>query len=93
MVRDLFNRRHATVRNHIEGCFGALKKRFPVLKGLMPNYFLDTQADLVLACCVIHNFVKRHSSVRDECFEEVSNPDYVDLDKPNGEAGTSGQNN
>ncbi|KAK6117149.1 hypothetical protein DH2020_049108 [Rehmannia glutinosa] len=60
-MKELFNR-HATVRNVIERCFGSLKQRFAIIKGLMPNYKLPTQADIVIACCVVHNFVRRHSS-------------------------------
>ncbi|KAK6136305.1 hypothetical protein DH2020_029969 [Rehmannia glutinosa] len=42
-MKELFNRRHATVRNVIERCFGSLKQRFAIIKGLMPNYKLPTQ--------------------------------------------------
>ncbi|KAK6151519.1 hypothetical protein DH2020_014154 [Rehmannia glutinosa] len=75
-VKELFNRRHATVRNVIERCFGSLKQRFAIIKGLMPNYKLPTQADIVIACCVVHNFVRKHSA-SDEIFEQVRDPDYV----------------
>ncbi|KAI3462188.1 hypothetical protein Pfo_018851 [Paulownia fortunei] len=54
---ELFNRRHLIVRNHIEWCFGAIKKRFPILRGLMPNYFLCMQVELVVVCCCIHNLI------------------------------------
>ncbi|KAK6138572.1 hypothetical protein DH2020_027686 [Rehmannia glutinosa] len=85
-MKELFNRRHATVRNVIERCFGSLKQRFAIIKGLMPNYKLPTQADIVIACCVVHNFVRKHSAF-DEIFESVADPDYV----PPPEEGTSTQ--
>ncbi|KAK6115595.1 hypothetical protein DH2020_007864 [Rehmannia glutinosa] len=85
-MKELFNHRHATVRNVIERCFGSLKQRFAIIKGLMPNYKLPTQAENVIACCVVHNFVRKHSAF-DEIFESVADPDYV----PPPEEGTSTQ--
>ncbi|KAK6139941.1 hypothetical protein DH2020_026317 [Rehmannia glutinosa] len=43
-------------------------------------------ADIVIACCVVHNFVRKHSAF-DEIFESVADPDYV----PPPEEGTSTQ--
>ncbi|KAK6120395.1 hypothetical protein DH2020_045875 [Rehmannia glutinosa] len=85
-MKELFNRRHATVRNIIERCFGSLKKRFAIIKGLMPNYKLPMQADIVIACCVIHNFVRKHC-MADDIFQSVADPDYI----PPPEEGTSTQ--
>ena len=36
-MKELFNRRHASLRNVIERCFGVLKARFPILNA-MPSY-------------------------------------------------------
>ncbi|KAK6156513.1 hypothetical protein DH2020_010761 [Rehmannia glutinosa] len=87
IMKELFNRRHATVRNIIERCFGSLKKRFAIIKGLMPNYKLPMQTDIVIACCVIHNFVRKHC-MDDDIFESVVDPDYI---PPPEEEGTSTQ--
>ncbi|XP_031405843.1 protein ALP1-like [Punica granatum] len=38
--KELFNQRHASVRNVIERCFGVLKSRFAILRS-MPNYGLS----------------------------------------------------
>ncbi|KAK6144745.1 hypothetical protein DH2020_021565 [Rehmannia glutinosa] len=87
-VSELYNRRHAIVSNHIERCFGGLKKRFPMLKGLMPNYLLCTQSDIVIACCVIHNFIRKHCNVPDEIWNAIRDPDWHEPDE-NEQASTS----
>ncbi|XP_028115654.1 uncharacterized protein LOC114313471 [Camellia sinensis] len=56
--RELFNLRHASLRNVIERAFGVLKKRFPILgSGTEPYYDVDTQTDIVLASCILHNYL------------------------------------
>ncbi|CAA0812986.1 Unknown protein [Striga hermonthica] len=69
-------KRHATVRNVVERSFGILKGKFPIIKGLMPNYTTEFQTDIVIACCVVHNFILEHQK-----FENVPpailNPDYI----------------
>nr|XP_027065061.1 uncharacterized protein LOC113691071 [Coffea arabica] len=59
-ARALFNRCHASLRNIIERTFGVLKKRFPIFKGLMHNYLMATQNNIVLTCCALHNFMCDH---------------------------------
>ncbi|XP_031261586.1 putative nuclease HARBI1 [Pistacia vera] len=54
---ELFNYRHALLRNVVERTFGVLKKRFRILDG-MNNYLMEKQAKIVMACCVIHNFIR-----------------------------------
>ncbi|XP_068636010.1 protein ALP1-like [Aristolochia californica] len=41
--KDLFNRRHSSLKNTIERTFGALKARFQMLKG----------------CCILHNYIRK----------------------------------
>lgn len=56
--RELFNLRHASLRNAIERAFGVLKKKFPMLRSGAESHFnVDTQADIVLACCILHNYL------------------------------------
>lgn len=44
--------------NAIERAFRVLKKRFPILgSGTEPYYDVDTLADIVLACCILHNYL------------------------------------
>ena len=54
----MFNLRHASLRNAIERVFGILKKRFPILgSGAEPYYHVDTQANIVVAGCILHNYL------------------------------------
>ena len=56
-MRELFNLRHASLRNVIERCFGVLKKRFQILK-LGPEYTYSVQVKLVPALAALHNFIR-----------------------------------
>ncbi|KAF2316097.1 hypothetical protein GH714_041002 [Hevea brasiliensis] len=57
-AKELFNHHHASLRNVIERAFGVLKKRFPIIaSGTEPHYSFETMTEIVLACCVIHNFL------------------------------------
>ena len=57
-----------------------LKARFPILKGLMLNYLMGRQVELVIACCVLHNFISDehpHDELfaRESCEDEDLNAD------------------
>ncbi|XP_040930267.1 putative nuclease HARBI1 isoform X1 [Gossypium hirsutum] len=54
--KELFNLRHSSLRITIERVFGILKKRFRVLDA-EPFWNFQTQVDIVLACCIIHNHI------------------------------------
>ena len=57
-AKELFNLRHALMRNAIERAFGVLKKRFPIIASTIePNYCVDTQNEIILACCILHNYL------------------------------------
>ncbi|KAH6802699.1 nuclease HARBI1-like protein [Perilla frutescens var. frutescens] len=55
---ELFNLRHASLRNVIERIFGVLKSRFTIFK-TTPPFTFQTQAELVLACAGLHNFLRK----------------------------------
>ncbi|KAL5547121.1 hypothetical protein UlMin_006808 [Ulmus minor] len=57
---ELFNYRHASLRNCIEKCFGVLKARFPILR-YMTNFSLIRQWEIAICCCVLHNFIRLHN--------------------------------
>ena len=57
--RDLYNHRHAQLRNCVEKAFGILKKRFKILRTAIPFPF-KVQKRIVMACCIIHNFIRRN---------------------------------
>ena len=67
--KDLFNHRHAQLRNVVEHTFGVLKARFPILtrNGGIP-YPYKKQVQIVMACCIIHNFIRKVDR-NDELFE------------------------
>ncbi|KAG6470655.1 hypothetical protein ZIOFF_071732 [Zingiber officinale] len=54
--KELFNLRHSSLRNAIERAFGVLKNRFPIL-AKMSRYDVETVSEIVLACCILHNFL------------------------------------
>ena len=55
-ARELFNLRHSSLRVTVERAFGALKNRFPILDN-KPFHTYKTQVKLVLACCILHNWI------------------------------------
>ncbi|KAG6527504.1 hypothetical protein ZIOFF_009607 [Zingiber officinale] len=57
-AKELFNLRHASLHNAIERAFGVLKKRFPIIaSGTEPHYEINIRIDIILACCILHNFL------------------------------------
>ncbi|ETV79971.1 hypothetical protein H257_07167 [Aphanomyces astaci] len=69
---EFFNLRHAQLRNVVERIFGILKKRFLVL--VCPvEYNYKFQVDLVLALCLLHNFIRQHGndSFEEEVVDEI----------------------
>lgn len=56
--KELFNHRHSSLRSAIQNSFNVLKTRFPILK-LAPQYGFHIQRDLVIAACVLHNYIRR----------------------------------
>ncbi|XP_027358471.1 uncharacterized protein LOC113867380 isoform X3 [Abrus precatorius] len=68
-AKELFNHRHCFLRNAILRSFNVLKARFPILK-LAPQYSFQIQRDIVIAACVLHNFI-RHKERNDWLFSNV----------------------
>ncbi|XP_021737717.1 protein ALP1-like [Chenopodium quinoa] len=57
-AKEIFNHRYASLRNAIERAFGVLKKRFGIIGGTNePQYSLKTQTDIIVVCCILHNFL------------------------------------
>jgi hypothetical protein len=56
--KELFNLRHSALRVTIERAFGALKNRFRILYNKPFNPY-KTQVQLVLAYCILHNWILR----------------------------------
>jgi hypothetical protein len=55
-AEELFNLRHSSLRVTIERAFAALKNRFKILDQ-KPFHTFPTQVKLVLACCILHNWI------------------------------------
>ena len=55
---ELWNLRHASLRNEIERIFGVVKMRFPILN-TGRKFPLATQFRLIHALCALHNFIRR----------------------------------
>ena len=74
-VKELFNLRHASLRNAIERAFGVLKKIFPIIASTTkPTCCDDTQNKIILSCCILHNYlmgVNPKGSLIAEVDEEV----------------------
>ena len=71
---ELFNLRHAQLRNVIERIFGVLRRRFHILN-TAPEYDLDTQAQLVLVTCALHNFIRHRANGEDDEFYKETQAD------------------
>ncbi|XP_066317791.1 uncharacterized protein [Miscanthus floridulus] len=88
--KELFNLRHAQLRNHIERAVGILKMRFPILR-TGAHYPVNKQVDITVACCVLHNFIRLHNG--DMLWPSNSNVE-IDanqiVDVPNGDLNYNG---
>jgi hypothetical protein len=60
--RELFNLRHAQLRNAIERVFGVVKRRFHLLIS-RPEFSYRKQALIVGAGAALHNFLRIHSQI------------------------------
>ncbi|XP_028094950.1 uncharacterized protein LOC114294960 [Camellia sinensis] len=76
--KELFNHRHSSLRNVIERTFGVLKKRFPILRS-MPNYKSTRQGPLMIACCVVHNWIRLMAAEEEANGVVRHQSDYVDM--------------
>jgi hypothetical protein len=56
-AKELFNLRHASLRNVIERIFGILKRKFKIL-ATVGEYSVNTQIHLVLALTGLFNFIR-----------------------------------
>lgn len=62
--KELFNLRHARLRNHIEQAVGILKMRFPILKVAM-HYPIKSQVKIPAVAVVLHNIIRSHKGDED----------------------------
>ncbi|KAI9168799.1 hypothetical protein LWI28_002116 [Acer negundo] len=69
-ANELFNLHHASLSNVVERIFGIFKSRFTIFK-TTPLFPYSTQAELVLACAGLHNFLRKECR-SDELDDEIS---------------------
>ncbi|THH13098.1 hypothetical protein EUX98_g9758 [Antrodiella citrinella] len=58
--KELFNLRHASLRNVVERAFGVLKRKFP-LPANAPEFDIDTQSKLVCAVGALFNAIRKYA--------------------------------
>lgn len=70
--KELFNLRHASLRNAVERIFGVLKRRFEILD-TAPEFPIQTQIDLVFAYTALHNVIMEHAveAAQEDQFEDM----------------------
>lgn len=74
-AKELFNLRHAQLRNVIERIFGVFKRRFAIFDKA-PEYPFSTQVKLVYTLAGLHNFILRHPHIPDPDDEDDSRDIY-----------------
>ena len=78
-AHELFNHRHSSLRNAIERTFGILKQHFPILRHAT-SYDIMTQSYIVLACCILHNFITIEDGLPlEEAIEEEDDHDGIEV--------------
>jgi hypothetical protein len=68
--KELFNLRHAQLRNVIERIFGILKKKFKILT-TAAEFDINTQIDLILVLTALFNFITDSERLDDEDFNHI----------------------
>ncbi|OAY76525.1 hypothetical protein ACMD2_03515, partial [Ananas comosus] len=68
-------------RNVVERTFGILKKRFKILNVATP-FSYKVQCLIAMACCIIHNFIRRHQA-NDNIFPDEG-PDEQNAENEGG---------
>lgn len=81
-AKELFNLRHACLRNIIEQIFGVVKRRFQIFDKA-PEYSQATQIDIVYAAMGLHNFIKSHPGNEEDIY-------YTPTDIPDDAGSNSG---
>jgi hypothetical protein len=79
--KELFNHRHAILRNHIERAIGVLKKRFPILK-VGTFHPIENQIKIAAAAIAFHNIIRGQNGDEgwlDNQLDYISPSQYVDV--------------
>lgn len=74
-AKELYNLRHARLRAVVEQAFGALKRRWKIIRVSAPEYSIRRQIAFVYACTALHNFVEEFPGQSESDEEEESEED------------------
>ena len=77
---EFFNIKHFVARDVIERCFGVLKLCWAILRSVC-FYPVNIQCKLILACCPLHNLLKREMSI-DPLEQEFDVQDHQVVGEP-----------
>ncbi|XP_047956848.1 uncharacterized protein LOC125202492 isoform X2 [Salvia hispanica] len=75
--REMFNMRHTSARNIIERAFAILKMRWGILRSAS-YYPIETQTMLIMACFLLHNYIRGEMTV--DPIEQLVDNNIVDND-------------
>lgn len=59
-MKELFNLRHAKLRNVVERVYGVFKNRFRIFQAPRDGFSLLTQNKLIIALSAVHNWINEH---------------------------------
>jgi hypothetical protein len=76
--KELFNLRHASLRNVIERIFGVVKRKYQILRS-PSEYSIDTQTRIILACCTLHNWVRSREGEKADQFLDLQSMPLEDI--------------
>ena len=68
---ELFNLQHSSLRTTFEREFGTLKNRFKVLT-TRPYYPFPSEVRVVIACCILHNWILQNGGPDELVYSEQS---------------------
>ena len=92
---ELYNLRHASYRNVVERIFGVMKRRWRIVREAN-SFSLVTNAKIISACAVLHNFIRKHDTDDnmepwvDEQDEDIDNANNYSIGNLPGSSGTHG---
>lgn len=88
---ELFNLRHAQMRNVVERSIGLLKRRFKVIRMSQLEFQLASACKVIYACIAIHNFIRRYAT--DDDFAGENDSDNEDDNNNDNEVDLNERNN